>query len=46
MKQLKRRKCKLRNHRTSKEKQLMRRKYKQRNHNTSKEGVEKRKNHI
>jgi hypothetical protein len=44
--QLKRRKCKLRNHRTSEVEQLMRQKYIQRNHMTSEEGVKKRKNHI
>jgi len=43
--QLKKKKCRFRNHRTSEVEQLKRRRYKQRNHRTSKEGVKKRKNH-
>jgi hypothetical protein len=45
MEQFRRRKCRLRNHMTSKVEQLKRRRYRQRKHGTSKEGVRKRKNH-
>jgi hypothetical protein len=45
MEQLKRRKCRLRNHMTSKVEQLGMRMYIQNNHITLEEGVRKRKNH-
>jgi hypothetical protein len=45
MEQLKRRKCRLRNHKTSKLEQFKRQKYRQRNHRTLEEGVRKKKNH-
>jgi hypothetical protein len=44
MQQLKRRKYKLRNHRTSKVEQLRRKRYNQKYHMTLKEGVRKKKN--
>jgi hypothetical protein len=43
--QFRRRKCRLRNHVTSKVEQLRRQRYRQKKHGTSKEGVKKRKNH-
>jgi hypothetical protein len=44
MEQLKRRKCNLRNHKTSEVEQL-KKSYRPRNHMTSKEGVRRKKNH-
>jgi hypothetical protein len=43
--QLKRRKCRLKNHKTLETEQLSKGKYRQRDHKTSKEGARKRKNH-
>jgi hypothetical protein len=43
--QLRRKKYRFRNHRTSEVEQLKKRKYKQRKHRTLKKGVRKRKNH-
>ncbi len=45
MEHLKRKKCKLKNHKTSKVEQSKRWRYKQKNHKTLEEGVKKRKNH-
>jgi hypothetical protein len=45
MEHLKRKKCKLRNHMTSKVEQLKRRRYSYRNHRTLKEGVRKKQSH-
>ncbi len=45
VKQHKRKKCKLRNHKILKVEQLKRRRYNQRNHKTLKEGVRKKKSH-
>jgi hypothetical protein len=45
MEQFRRRKCKLRNHKTLKLEQLRRWRYRQKNHWTSNEGIRKRENH-
>jgi hypothetical protein len=45
MEQLKKRKCRIKNHRTSQVEQLWRWRYRKNNHVTSKERVRKRKNH-
>jgi hypothetical protein len=43
--QLRRRKCRLKNHKTSEVEQLRRRRYNKKNHRTLDEGVKKKENH-